>query len=111
MHNKKKIDKEEIRQAINNFKILAISTLVYIGIGVTYYHRVEGWTWIDALYFCVVSLTTVGYGDLTPQTQEARLFTVFYLLIGIGIITAFVSNLFKVVVARRELRKENSKKI
>ena len=36
--------------------------------GVLVYHWLEGWSYLDALYFCVVSLATVGYGDLTPTT-------------------------------------------
>lgn len=35
-------------------------------IATTFYHRVEGWRVIDALYFPVVTLATVGYGDFTP---------------------------------------------
>ena len=56
--------------------------------GVLVYHWLEGWSYLDALYFCVVSLATVGYGDLTPTTPLARLFTIFYLINGIGILLA-----------------------
>lgn len=41
---------------------------------------------VDALYFTVVTLTTVGYGDMGPATQGTRLFTCFFALIGIGFI-------------------------
>jgi hypothetical protein len=56
--------------------------------GVLVYHWLEGWSYLDALYFCVVSLATVGYGDLTPTTPLARLFTIIYLINGIGILLA-----------------------
>jgi voltage-gated potassium channel len=36
--------------------------------GTLFYWRFEDWTIIEALYFCVVTLTTVGYGDLSPTT-------------------------------------------
>jgi voltage-gated potassium channel len=61
--------------------------------GVLAYHWLEGWSYLDALYFCVVSLATVGYGDLTPTTPLARLFTVFYLINGIGILLALFDRL------------------
>jgi potassium channel subfamily K len=43
-------------------------------------------TFTDALYFTVVTLTTVGYGDLEPQTPGGRVFTAFFLFLGVGFI-------------------------
>ena len=57
-------------------------------VGVLVYHWLEGWSYLDALYFCVVSLATVGYGDLTPTTPLARAFTIFYLINGIVVLLA-----------------------
>jgi voltage-gated potassium channel len=68
-------------------------------IGVLVYHWLEGWSFLDALYFCVVSLATVGYGDLTPTTPLARAFTIIYLINGIGILLALFDRI-RVVRAR-----------
>lgn len=57
-------------------------------IGTMAYHWLEGWSYLDALYFCVISLATIGYGDLTPTTPEAKLFTIIYVINGIGILLA-----------------------
>jgi voltage-gated potassium channel Kch len=62
-----------------------------VAIGTVFYSVVEGWTVITALYFSVVTLTTVGYGDISPSTDPARLFTVFYILIGVGILLALIT--------------------
>jgi voltage-gated potassium channel len=62
-------------------------------VGVIVYHWLEGWSYLDALYFCVVSLATVGYGDLTPTTPLAKVFTIFYLINGIGILLALFDRL------------------
>jgi voltage-gated potassium channel len=67
--------------------------------GVLVYHWIEGWSYLDALYFCVVSLATVGYGDFTPTTPLGRLFTIFYLINGIAILLALFDRL-RVVRAR-----------
>jgi voltage-gated potassium channel len=67
--------------------------------GVLVYHWLEGWSFLDALYFCVVSLATVGYGDLTPTTPLARVFTIIYLINGIGILLALFDRI-RVVRAR-----------
>ena len=55
--------------------------------GAFFYSAVEGWTFTDALYFCSVTLTTVGYGDLVPTTDLSKAFTVGYIILGLSIIT------------------------
>jgi len=66
----------------------AVSTLA---VGTVVYHFVEHFSWLNAYYFSVITLTTVGYGDLTPHTTFGKLFTTFYVLIGVGIITTFIT--------------------
>jgi hypothetical protein len=53
-------------------------------------HLVLGWSVLDALYFSVITLTTVGYGDFSPQTPAGKKFTMIYVLIGLGLISGFV---------------------
>ncbi len=63
--------------------MLILTALLFTGTMV--YRHLEGWGWIDAFYFCVTTLTTVGYGDFYPTTEQSRLFTAFYLIVGVGI--------------------------
>ena len=66
--------------------IIAASTLlVWIAVGTIVFHRLEDWTVIQSFYFSVVTITTVGYGDLTPTTDISRLFTAIYILVGVSI--------------------------
>jgi voltage-gated potassium channel Kch len=73
------------------FEALLFLLLVILVSGTIFYHGVEGWGWLDSLYFSVVTLTTVGYGDLSPHTSIGKIFTMAYLLIGIGILFGFVN--------------------
>lgn len=72
------------------FRALFLWVLAVLFLGVWVYMRFEHWRFLDALYFCVVTLLTVGYGDFAPQTDIGKVFTIFYLLVGIGLISGFV---------------------
>jgi voltage-gated potassium channel len=73
------------------FVSLAILAAVAIISGTGFYSLVEGLRFVDALYFSVVTLTTVGYGDFAPQTDVGKLFTAVYVLVGVGILLTFVT--------------------
>jgi voltage-gated potassium channel len=70
------------------FRHILILVIALIFTGVIFYSSVEGWSIIDSLYFSIVTLATVGYGDLSPHTTLGKLFTVVYILIGIGLFVA-----------------------
>jgi len=72
------------------FRTLFFTVLGVIGAGTLFYHRVEGWGWIDALYFTVITLTTIGYGDLNPTTPGSKIFTIFFIFVGLGVFSAFI---------------------
>jgi hypothetical protein len=84
------------------YQAITAAALLMLAIGTIFYHIFEKLTWIDAFYFSVVSLATVGYGDIAPKTDLGKIFTSFYILFGIGIIVAFTSNLMKRAHERRE---------
>jgi hypothetical protein len=64
--------------------------LLLIG-GTLFYRNVEGWSWLDSLYFCVIALATVGFGDITPQTDAGKVFTMIYVIMGIGVLVAVIN--------------------
>ncbi len=73
-----------------DFRNLTIFVIVTILVGTVFYHEIEGWGWIDSVYFCVTTLTTVGYGDIYPITDAGKIFTVLYIIIGIGILLGYI---------------------
>ena len=105
------MDIKEARKIHREFQILALLSLATLFSGTILFRSIEKWSWIDSFYFSAVSLTTVGYGDLTPTTDKGKLFTVLYLFIGIGIIAALINNLVKNQAAKRRIKEheqENS---
>jgi voltage-gated potassium channel len=73
------------------YRILLALAAITILVGMVVYHLVEKFSWLDAYYFSVVTLATVGYGDLVPHTTFGKIFTTFYIFIGVGIFTTFIS--------------------
>lgn len=93
------------------YRYLLASAVFMLGVGTVVYHYLEHWSWLNAYYFSVVTLATVGYGDLTPKTDFGKFFTTFYILIGVGIIGTFVSyNLRRNADKRAERREKRQKR-
>jgi hypothetical protein len=87
----------------NWLKVQGVILAIYMTIGAVVYGYLENWPPLDTAYFLVVSATTVGYGDLCPETPMGRLFTCFYALIGIFTIMSAVSPFIEWVLTRRKL--------
>lgn len=70
----------------------ALCFIVYILVGCAYYHHVEGWSFGTCFMFTIVTISTVGYGYQYPTTDNARIFTMFYIIVGVYFIFFSVSN-------------------
>jgi voltage-gated potassium channel len=75
----------------SEFQALFLLVITMLASGALFYRRVEGWNLLDSLYFSVITLTTVGYRDFSLSTTAGKIFTMFYIFIGIGIILGFVN--------------------
>ena len=58
--------------------------LIYIA-GAYAFEQVEGWNLVDSVYFITSTISTVGYGDITPQTDVGKLMAVFLIWTGISL--------------------------
>ena len=68
----------------------ALAVVLVIALGVVFYGLAEDWSLADSLYFTVIALTTIGFGDFAPTTTLSRLFTTVYAIIGVGLIGILV---------------------
>ena len=76
--------------------------------GTVFYRNVEGWGWIDALYFSTTTISTVGLGDLSPQTDLGKIFTVVYIFVGIGVFVALFSQLARALIGSDKEAEDDS---
>lgn len=89
---------------------LLITTVLVILIGAAIFRYLEGWRWLDAIYFCVITLTTIGYGDITPQTDAGKIFSMVYILIGLGLILSFIKTVYHHFdYTKKEFKKNKNK--
>ena len=73
------------------FRALGFLVVVLLATGTIFYWWWEDWTVLDSLYFSVITLTTIGYGDLAPTRAPTKIFTIVYVLIGLGVLLSFLS--------------------
>jgi hypothetical protein len=79
------------------FRTLGILLAIALLGGTVFYWQLEGWSVLDSLYFCVMTLSTIGFGDLAPTSEVSKAFTILFALLGIGLFASFVA---KVVALR-----------
>jgi voltage-gated potassium channel len=95
------------RHAANNYektkawmaqtsRSLAFAALLFLTLlvtGVAGYRVIEGWPLIDSLYMTVITISTVGYGEVQPLTNAGRLFSALLIISGMGVV-AYCINIF-----------------
>jgi voltage-gated potassium channel len=77
---------------------LAMVATTLIAVATVFYWVVERWSLLDSAYFSVVTIATVGYGDLAPKTALGKIFTIGYIFAGLGIFVAAVTALAQAVL-------------
>jgi len=68
-------------------------------IGSIGFRLIEGYTWIDALYMSVITLSTVGFGEVYPLSPEGRLFTTGLIIVGAGAAVYLLSTIAELLIA------------
>ena len=69
-----------------------IIVLIFYAICVAFYMTEEKWDLLKCIYFVTVTITTIGYGDVTPTKDETKIFTIFVIIIGIFVITGYIAD-------------------
>jgi voltage-gated potassium channel len=78
--------------------VMFVVPVLFILTGTVGYHFIEGLPLFDSLYFTVITLTTIGYGDIAPRTSPGRLFTIFLALGGIFMLFYVATEAVRMVI-------------
>ena len=76
------------------YRSLLFATNFFMAINTVANLFVEDWSWLDSLYFSVITLTIIDYGDFSTKTSLGKLFIMGYITIGLSLILGFVNTLF-----------------
>ena len=71
---------------MNSIRHLIFSVFIIlfiITLGITGYMTIEGWDLLDALYMTVITLSTVGYGEVHEVSEAGRVFTIILVFVGV----------------------------
>ena len=102
-----------IREELLIFLSFTLILLFLSSVGIYYFEHAEQpemfSSIFESMWFAVVSLTTVGYGDITPVTIGGRVFTSFILFLGLGIV-AVPTGLFAAALTRQKSIKKMEEK-
>lgn len=101
------------RKHLMSFFVSLMSILFMVFMGTLFFFSNEDWTFIESFYFCIVTTTTVGYGDLNMVNQSSRLFSIFYIILSVVIVAAAIGNIttinFEIKTEKRRLENLNRK--
>lgn len=79
---------------------------ILVASGTAFFHFVEGWSLLDSYFFTVVTLSTVGYGNLVPVTVLGKVGTTVLIFLGIGVFALAIQHVGDRAVHRRAKRIE-----
>ena len=90
--------KRIIRAPRFRLRYALVAILVAIALGTLGFHLLESWSLADSLYLTLQTLTTVGYGDVTPQTGAGRVFASLYMFVGVGVVLYVLTSSVQTIV-------------
>ena len=99
---------------LRHLVIIIFVIFILLFVGTAGYRLIEGWSFLDALYMTVITITTVGYEEVHQLSQEGRIFTIFLILCSFGGMAYVLASVAQTIIAgqirmalgRRKLEKK-----
>ncbi len=84
------------------FQVFLVCLFAVMVLGTAGFMLTEGLSLTDAVYFSIVTIATVGYGDIHPATQAGKVVAIFLIITGVGTFLGVVANATEMMLNRRE---------
>jgi len=94
-----------------NLIFAAVMLTLVVSMGTVGYMLLEKWNFLDSLYMTVITLTTVGFSEVNPVSNQGRILTMTILISGLGVVGYLVGTLTQIVVEGQLLRIMGRKKL
>lgn len=94
----------------SEFRFLLFFILILLIGSTIFYTNIENWSVIDSLYFSVMTMATIGYGDFVPTTDFSKIYTIIYTFLSIGTLVAFTAKSISLTYVNHTSLKKRLKK-
>ncbi len=81
---------------------IILSLIGVVLIGTVFFRLIEGWSWLDSYFFTVVTISTVGYGELVPATAAGKIATTVLIFVGLGVFAVAIREFAQYHMQKRE---------
>lgn len=99
--------REEMMSQMYDLIWSAMALVVFWVLGATAFSQIEGWTYGNAIYMCMILSLTIGFGDYTPVQPAGRVVFIVYALMAVPIVTSFAVQTITGLLSTVSQRKVN----
>lgn len=90
-----------IADPVRGLQLSLLLVVLLIAIGIVGYMLLEGMTVVEAFYMTIITISTVGFGEVRPLSPGGRVFTSLLILLGLATVTSVVSNAASIILGPR----------
>ena len=95
----------------SKIKTAIILLILLMGIGVLGFKMISHYTWTDALYMTVITITTVGFGEVQPLDSQSKIFTVFLIVASVVIVGYAIKVISEYILSKNDVEELKQKRM
>jgi voltage-gated potassium channel len=80
-------------------------------VGVFGYRLISNYTWVDAIYMTVITMTTVGFGEVNPLDEQSKIFTIFLIIASVVIVGYALSIITEYILSKNNIEELKQKRM